>query len=153
MQCAPTDGSRGHLGPPPKTLSDLFATPKRSIVVTSFFLQILMITERRLRMITERSVPTSHWRCQVDYFWLFRFKISKFSSESQNLPKMGCLHIQDRFKTNLHALKKHVSSSYVKNINFCHIFVALGDTLVGGNSGIFHYFSKVNLGSYRKIVA
>ena len=82
-------------------------------------------------------------------FCFFRLKISKFSSKSQNLPKMGCLRIQDRFKTNLHALKTHMFLLR-KNINFCHIFDDLGDTLAGGKSGIFISFSKVNLGSYRK---
>ena len=36
-----------------------------------------------------------------------RFKILKLSSESQNLPEIGCLRVQSRFKINFHGLKMH----------------------------------------------
>ena len=136
---------QGHLGPrhPQRSKVACLAPPKRSIVLIFFFTTLDYFFYRY-------EAATCHWRFQIGYF--LRFQISKFSSESPNLPEIGCLCIQDRFKTNVHALRKRLSFLH-KNINFCHIFDALGR--LPGRWQVGHFFySKVNLcPSSKKIVA
>ena len=72
----------------------------------------------------------------------FRFKFSQFSSESQNLPEVGCLRVQNRFQTFLY--KKRKFAFYIININLGHNFddfflgapAARKSDLFGGELGL-----------------
>ena len=78
----------GHLGPAPKAQNGLFPslpTVDRCEFITALddFLQMTFYIYV--------SVVSSYWHCQLDYFCVFlKFKISKLSSESQNLPELEC---------------------------------------------------------------
>ena len=95
------------------------------------------------------SVATSHCRWQMGYFLLLpmRPKISKFSSETQKLPEIGCVRFRIRFKSNFHTLNStfffyiKISSSAIFSMIWC-------DLPVGGKSDICVCFvSKVKLSS------
>ena len=84
--------------------------------------------------------------------FFFSVKIFKFSLGSPNLPEIGCLRVYNLLKTNFLALKNtHFLDKKCQLRSFSMIF---GDPLVGGKSDIFHFsfVSKVNLGSFEKIV-
>ena len=68
------------------------------------------------------SVSTKYWRFLVAtiFYRFLGFKISQFPSEFQNIPEIGCVHIQNRFLPNFNLLKTHIFL-YITNINFGQI--------------------------------
>ena len=85
--------------PPPKTQSCQFAPSPKTAIGVNF----VTASDDFYRFYM--SAATSNWRCRKGLFWrFFKLKVSKFSSESQNLPEIGCLRIQNRYKINFHTL-------------------------------------------------
>ena len=104
----------------PKTQSGL--SPPPTVDRCDFFYSF-----RCFFLFTDMNIFLSLWHCQIVYFWRFlRFKISTFSSGSQNLSEIGYRRIQDRLKTSF-IIKKRTFIFYTKNSNFRHFLDDFGE--------------------------